>query len=59
VAGLWAHTQTLGGRVSRLAVSPLANVGLKIGRATTAAYNKVMNYRHLDLSDTRARPAWR
>jgi hypothetical protein len=54
VAGLWAYTQTLGGSISRLAGSPVANVALRIGRATTGVYNKVMNYRHLDPRDTRA-----
>lgn len=52
-AGLWAYAQTLGGEVSRLPDTPVAEVALKIGRAVTGVYNKVMNFRALDPRDAR------
>jgi predicted HNH restriction endonuclease len=54
VAGLWAYAQTYGGPVSRLPDSPVATVALRIGRAVSGVYNKVMNFRHLDPRDERA-----
>ncbi|MCX7310344.1 MAG: EVE domain-containing protein [Alphaproteobacteria bacterium] len=48
VAGLWAYAQTYGQPVSRVPGSPVANVALKIGRAVSGVYAKVMNFRSLD-----------
>lgn len=48
VAGLWAYTQTYGQPVSRLPGSPVATVALKIGRAVSGVYAKVINFRSLD-----------
>ncbi|WP_437613347.1 EVE domain-containing protein [Sorangium sp. So ce834] len=53
VAGLWAYAQTYGGEVSRLPGTPVAEVALRIGRAVTGVYNKVMNFRHIDPRDVR------
>jgi hypothetical protein len=53
VAGLWAYARTSGGSVSRLPGSPVADVALRIGRAISGVYNKVMNFRHLDPRDER------
>jgi hypothetical protein len=53
VAGLWAHAQTFGGSISRLPGSPVADVALRIGRAISGVYNKVMNFQHLDPRDER------
>jgi hypothetical protein len=54
VAGLWAYARTHDGPVSRLPGSPVADVALRIGRAVSGVYNKVMNFRHLDPRDDRA-----
>jgi HNH endonuclease len=53
VAGLWAYARTSGGPVSRLPGSAVADVALRIGRAISGVYNKVMNFRHLDPRDER------
>jgi hypothetical protein len=53
IAGLWAYAQTYGGSVSRLPNSPVADIALRIGRAVSGVYNKVMNFRHLDPRDER------
>jgi hypothetical protein len=53
VAGLWAYARTLGGTVSRLSGNPVSEVALRIGRAVSGVYNKVMNFRHLDPRDER------
>jgi hypothetical protein len=53
VAGLWAYASTSGGPVSRLPGRPVADVALRIGRALSGVYNKVMNFRHLDPRDER------
>jgi hypothetical protein len=53
VAGLWVYARTYGGSVSRLPGSPVADVALRIGRAISGVYNKVMNFRHLDPRDQR------
>ena len=54
VAGLWAYAETLGGSVSELPGSPVANVAVAIGRAVGGVYNKVMNFRAIDPTDLRA-----
>lgn len=54
VAGLWAYVTTLGGEVSRLRGSPVADVSLAIGRVVSGVYNKVMNFRAIDPRDPRA-----
>ncbi len=54
LAGLWAYAHTKGQEVSRLAGSPVADAAVRIGRAVTGVYNKVMNFRALDPADTRA-----
>ena len=43
IAGLWAYAKTYGKEVSRLPGSPVADGALRIGRAVTGVYNKVMN----------------
>ena len=48
VAGLWAYSQTYGGPISKLPNSPVADVALRIGRAVSGVYAKVMNFRSLD-----------
>lgn len=53
VAGLWAYHQTYGGEISRSPGQTVANVALKVGRAVTGIYNKVMNFRHMDPRDSR------
>ena len=40
--------------MSQLPKSPVADVALRIGRAISGVYNKVMNFRHLDPRDERA-----
>lgn len=60
IAGLWAYLHTIGGEVSRKPGSPVVEVALRIGRAVGGVYNKVMNFRHLDLRISRimsTRPA--
>jgi hypothetical protein len=54
IGGLWAYERTYGGEVSKLPGSPVAEVALKIGRAVTSVYNKVLNFRHIDPRDIRA-----
>ncbi len=54
IGGLWAYERTYGGEVSKLPGSPVAEVALKIGRAVTSVYNKVLNFRHIDPRDARA-----
>ena len=53
VAGLWAYARTYGGPVSQLSGSRVAEVALRIGRAISGVYNKVMNFRSIDPRDTR------
>jgi hypothetical protein len=48
LAGLWAYSQTYGLAVSKLANSPVADVALRIGRAVSGVYAKVMNFRSID-----------
>ena len=54
VAGLWAYHHTYGQEVSRLPGSPVAVVAVRIGRALSGVYNKVMNFRAIDPRDERA-----
>jgi hypothetical protein len=54
IAGLWAYAQTYGKELSRLPGSPVVDVALRIGRAVTGVYNKVMNFRSIDPRDSRA-----
>lgn len=54
VAALWVYKETYGGQVSRGAGSPVSDMALRIGRAVTGVYNKVMNFRHIDPRDGRA-----
>ena len=53
IAGLWAYAHTKGSAVSRRANSLIADIAVRIGRAVTGVYNKVMNFRHLDPTDNR------
>ena len=53
VAGLWAYMKTLSIPVSRLPGSPIAVVSQLIGRAIPGVYNKVMNFRSIDPTDSR------
>ena len=48
VAGLWAYKETLDESVSRIPGSVVSNVALRIGRAVSGVYAKVMNFRSLD-----------
>jgi 5-methylcytosine-specific restriction endonuclease McrA len=53
VAGLWTYQQTYGGAISKLPRSPVSTLALITGRAVGGAYNKVLNFRHLDPRDER------
>lgn len=53
IAGLWAYAQTKGGEVSKLPNKPVSTVALRIGRAVNGVYNKVMNFRYIDETDSR------
>lgn len=53
LAGLWAFKETYGKEVSKLPEKPVAEVALKIGRAISGVYNKVMNFRSIDPNDIR------
>jgi hypothetical protein len=53
LAGLWVYSKTKGESVSRVPGSPVANVAIRLGRAVTGIYNKVMNFRALDPTDPR------
>jgi hypothetical protein len=53
LAGLWAFAKTSGGQISCLPGSPVADVALRIGRAVSGVYNKVLNFRALDPRDHR------
>ena len=53
LAGLYAYALTFGGEVSIIEGSPVCRIALKIGRSTTAVYEKVMNFRSLDPRDDR------
>jgi 5-methylcytosine-specific restriction protein A len=53
VAGLWAFKETQGKAVSKLPESPVSRVSLDIGRVVSGVYNKVMNFRSIDPSDSR------
>lgn len=54
MAGLWAYAHTYGGEVSKLPSSPVSEVAIRIGRAISGVYNKVMNFRAIDPRDPRA-----
>lgn len=54
IAALWVYKETYGRPVSRGAGSPVSDMALRIGRAVTSVYNKVMNFRHIDPRDVRA-----
>lgn len=53
LAGLWAYAMTMGKEISKLPDSPVAEIALTIGRAVPGVYNKVMNFRALDPTDSR------
>lgn len=53
IAALWAYVSTLGKGVSKLPGSPVSDTALLIGRAVTGVYNKIMNFRSLDPTDSR------
>jgi hypothetical protein len=53
VAGLWAYHHTYGQSVSRGEQAIVTKVAIRIGRAVTGVYNKVMNFRSLDPRDPR------
>jgi hypothetical protein len=48
VAGLWAYAETFGHQVSKGPGSPVSLVAMKVGRAASDVYAKVMNFRSLD-----------
>jgi hypothetical protein len=48
IAGLWAYHRTFGLPVSKLPESVVARVSVRIGRAVTGVYSKVMNFKALD-----------
>ena len=54
IAGLWAYAHTLNSPVSKGKGSPISRVALAIGRAVPGVYNKVMNFRAIDPTDSRA-----
>ena len=53
IAGLWVYNRTFGQSLSKAEISLTAKVAVRIGRAVTGVYNKMMNYRHIDPRDTR------
>lgn len=53
VAALRAYHQTYGGILSQKPGSPVADTASLIGRAVKGAYNKVLNFRHIDPRDER------
>lgn len=53
VAALWAFWRTKGLPVSRLPDAPVVVAAMKTGRVVGGMYNKVMNFRSLDPTDTR------
>lgn len=53
IAALWAYDVTYGEPVSMRAGSIVTEVALRTGRAVSAVYNKVMNFRALDPRDER------
>lgn len=53
LAGLWAFVKTKGSAVSQLPGQPVPLVSLRIGRAVSGVYNKVMNFRAIDPTDRR------
>jgi hypothetical protein len=53
MAGLWAYARTRGGEVSKRPGSPVADIAVRIGRAVTGVYTKVMNFRAIDPTDDR------
>jgi len=54
IAALRAYHQTYGGSLSQKPGSPVADTASLIGRAVKGAYNKVLNFRHIDPRDGRA-----
>ena len=53
VVGLWAYVATKDIEVSRLPGSPVSRAAIGLGRAVSGVYNKVMNFRSLDPTDSR------
>jgi hypothetical protein len=53
VAALYLYTQLLDKPISKSNDSSVAELGVKIGRATTGVYNKIMNFRSIDPNDPR------
>lgn len=53
VGGLWAYKETLDISISEQPGSPVSRVALMLGRTVGGVYNKVMNFRAIDPTDTR------
>ena len=53
IAGLWAYHLTYSQPISKGPDSEVARVAVRVGRAVTGVYNKVMNFRSLDSRDER------
>ena len=53
-AGLWLYNRLIDRPISRSKDSEVAEVAVRIGRAVTGVYNKVMNFRSIDPRDERA-----
>lgn len=54
MAALWLYNELQDGPISRRSDSPVAEMALRIGRAVTGVYNKLMNFRSIDPRDSRA-----
>lgn len=53
MAALWLYNELYDQPISRTSDSPVAQVALKIDRAVSGVYNKLMNYRSIDPRDQR------
>lgn len=53
MAALWLYNELYAHSISRTSESRVAEVAVKIGRAVSGVYNKVMNYRSIDPRDNR------
>lgn len=53
IAALWAYHRTYGGSLSKLPGSPISETALLTGRAVGGVYNKLLNFRSIDPTDSR------
>lgn len=54
LAALWLYQQLLGQPISKKPGSPVADLAVRMGRAVSSVYNKVLNFRAIDPRDDRA-----